>query len=132
MAKHELPEVIARCTMAGAAHGYRFEGELVQTVDARLLRRCRNELGPPLAELAFEPVDADLDLRIELARLRASPGSRNHRPLARRDRRVVQLELRIGRDVIKIAYPRPVIGDVRTDHPADRLFAALWGWPSPA
>jgi hypothetical protein len=128
MANIVAPEVIvvaARCTISGTAHGYLFEGELVQTVQGRLLRRRRNDLGPPLAELRLEPVDAVLDLRLELDRLRDAP------PLVRPDHRWARLELRVGAEAVVIQYPRPLIGDSPTDHPADRLYTVLWEWPAP-
>ncbi len=116
--------VAARCTISGAAHGYLFEGELVQTIHGRLMRRRRNEFGPPLDKLNFEPVAAELDLRLELERLRVAS------PLVRPDHRIAHLELRVGKDTVSLQYPRPLVGDVPTDHPADRLYAALWDWPT--
>jgi hypothetical protein len=129
MAKIELPEIIvvaARCTMSFAVHGYLFEGELIQTVRGRLLRRRRNELGPRLTELPLRPVGAALDLRRELVRLRSAP------PLERPGRRVAHLELRAGADAVVITYPRPLISDSLTDHPADRLYDIVFEWPDPA
>ena len=116
---------IARCTISGFVHGYVFEGELVQTADGRLVRRRRNEFGPPLDDLAFEAVEPPVDLRAELDRLRSAP------PLVRPDRRFARLVVRVGSDAIELVYPRPFDGDVQTDHPADRLYAALWDWPAP-
>jgi len=132
MAKLVAPEIIAvaaRCMISGTAHGYLFEGELVQTLNGRLLRRRRNDLGPPLATLRFEPVAGPVcgpvDLRLALDRLRDAP------PLVRPDHRWARLELRVGAQSIAIDYPRPLIGDSPTDHPADRLYTVLWEWPAP-
>src|ERR1700742_560109 len=118
--------VVARCTISGAVHDHAFEGELIQRADGQLLRRSRNGHGPPLAEVAFEPVTASLDLRRELDRLRDLP------PLERSGRRVAQLEGRTSSCAVKLWYPRPLIGDEITDNPADQVFAALWGWPKKA
>lgn len=96
----------------------------MQTVDGRVLRRRRNDLGPPLSQLLFEPVDAVIDLHREFDQLRSAP------PLVRPDHRIARIELRIGGKQLAMDYPRPLIGDAPTDHPADRLYAALWDWPT--
>ena len=100
-----------------------FEGELVQTADGGLARRHRDEFGPPLDKVPFEPVEPAFDLRVELERLRVAP------PIVRPMSRVARIEMRAGDAVVTFSYARPMKGDVQTDHPADRLYAALWGWP---
>lgn len=107
------------------AHDYAFEGELVQTEDGRCLRRVRNDLGAKSLEaVELQPAPIPLDLRAELDNLRAAP------PLVRPDRRVAELRLSVGEQTLELVVPRPLIGDQQTDHPIDRLYGALWGWPS--
>lgn len=117
-------QAIARLWMRQYAHDYAFEGELVQTEDGRLLRRVRNDLGAKSLEaVPWMPVTIQLDLRAELANLRAAP------PLTRPERRVADLRLTVGEQSLELRVPRPLIGDLQTKHPIDRLYAALWGWP---
>jgi len=77
-----------------------------------------------LAALALEELVSTIDLAVELARLRREPVP--ERP----NHRVARLELSVGSDSLVVIFPRPLIGDVQTDHPVDRLFAAIFGWPS--
>lgn len=115
-------DVVASCFIRGGMHGYLMVGELVQTADGRLLRRAWADgltEAPPLEEVQLE-----IDLRAELQALRRAP------ELVRPgSRRVAELEARVGEEILTIRYLRPLIDDRQTDHPADRLYDAIFGWP---
>lgn len=115
-------DVVASCCIRGGAHGHLVVGELLQTADGRFLRRCWAD--GLTAEPPLEEVQLAIDLCAELQALRRAPA------LAREGAdRWAELEARVGGERLTVRYPRPLIGDSQTDHPVDRLYDAIFGWP---
>ncbi|MEO8704894.1 MAG: hypothetical protein ABI867_32880 [Kofleriaceae bacterium] len=109
-------EIIAWCRIVSSAHGFQGIGELVLLADGRLLRRRWNDLGAPPP---YAPAPA-IDLPREIAAL-ATAGT-----VPRTDTRIATIEVSSG---LTTPYPRPLLGHAQLDHPADRLYAAVWDWP---
>ena len=113
--------MVGRCRITSGAHGYHIVAELVQTEDGRLLCRMTNDFSPPLENQPFVPAAAQLDLRAELAALRTAG------PLQRPAHRFARLEVRVGDESFEGMFTYPQHGDTPIDHPAERLFNAVFG-----
>jgi hypothetical protein len=110
---------VARCTTSTSVHNHDFLGDLLQTAGGRLLRRRRSVAHSG----EWEAVESRVDLIKELAKLKSAG------PVERVLQRGERMTVEAGTATVSLLYPRPMLGEVPTGHPADRIYNALWGWP---
>ncbi len=115
------PEHHAICVITGGAHGSLFTGELVQLREGGFLHRAWSD--SQTVAPAFEAAARDLDLERELFALEGAA------PPPDTGGRLVTLCVAAGERGLALELTRPLTTTPWIEHPAFRLYRAVWGWP---
>lgn len=141
----QLRSVIARamtvkgyvglCQISEGAHGYSFDGEIIQVADGRFLASAASDLEGALPDVSrYTRVNIRLDLRDELEQVRAAINENGSRsfyddPASGLGGRQKSLTIAVGEDVEYLTFRGPLCGDPFRDTAICRLYRAVWGWP---
>jgi hypothetical protein len=116
---------LAWCRVSGGIEGTWFIGELIQTRTGCLVRTYTEEKGsvpPAFTSTALTDIDA------ELTALRMATLPANNDP---KRGRLAELEVVVGDRVVRIPFQRPTSSSkFNQASPIDRLYRAIFGWPS--
>jgi hypothetical protein len=117
-------EGLGFCRIVAGAHGYEWEGD-----DGQFLWMTSGGVTPSEPRTK-KRIEMDLDLDVELSRLRAeNPQLRCVLPQGQEASRYALLEIAVGLDVEWVKFPRPLIGWPFPETAIARLYDAIFCWP---